>query len=263
MDQQLIKVNNSVALSDNEKLRQALTQSKMVCDCEVIEVDRALSAIIERSIFYLGLNTPVADRDYIKELVLADVLRRFPRLTVDEVVAYIDNGAHGRYGDVRGLAPKDIFSWIVSGSTSQERKEVAAEIAKATEPAPEPTDEQKSQMAWSNLVNAWAVFKRDGSFNDHGNSVYTTLKVNGKINFTAEQMADFLRIAKADAIKELNPLNHVGNFVKIGECRALIEEIQLAGDKHGRVVAGAKKIALNHFFTELADMNMEITDLFF
>lgn len=263
MESQVVKIKTGLIPSEKQVLTDALTNSKMVCECEPIEVDVALSAIIEKSIFYLGLNTKADDRDYIKELVLADVLRRFPRLTVDEIVAYIDNGAHGRYGEVRGLAPKDIFSWIVAGSTSQERKEVAAEIAKLAEPAPEPTEAQKEQTAWNNLVNAWLVFKRDGSFNDHGNSVYTTLQVNGKIKYTDEQMADFARIAKTDVIKENNPLNHVGNFVKIGECRALIEEIQLGGDKHGRVVAGAKKLALNHFFEELAKMDMEITDLFF
>jgi hypothetical protein len=262
MEAQVVKFQNNTELSESQKLRSALTTSTMICELQTMEVDGALSAIIDKSIFYLGLNTPIEDRKMIKELVLADVVAHFKRLTILEVVLYIDNGAHGRYGDVRGLAPKDVFNWIQSGATSQERKEHVAELAKQNEPKPEPTEEQKRQLRWVNMLNAWATYKKDGAFNDHGNAVYNTLVNTGRIDYGDELMADFIRIAKVDLMKEYNPLQHIGNFVKASECKAIIAEIINGGDENTRVIVAAKKQALNHFFKGLAEMEMEITDLF-
>lgn len=255
-------INNSdQPVSENQIIKAALTGT-LVKSAIPYEIDGAVSVAIDKAIFYLGLKTILEDRDMIKVTVIDDVKRHFPKLTISEVGVAIENGSKGLYGKVVGLAPKDVFEWLSAYSISEARKLQVAELAKQNASTPEPTEEQKRQLRWVNMLNAWATFKKEGSFNDHGNAVYNILVNNGRINYNDEQMADFMRMAKADLMKEYNPLQHVGNFVKASECKAIIAEITNSGDENTRVKVAAKKRALNHFFSELAGMEMEITDLF-
>lgn len=262
MENNLQIIDNSyLPVSENQIIKSALTGT-LVRLAIPYEIDGVVSVAIDKAIFYLGLKTILEDRDMIKITVIDDVKRHFPNLTISEVGIAIENGSKGKYGKVIGLAPKDVFEWLSAYSVSQERKTQVAELAKHNEPTPEPTEEQKRQLRWVNMLNAWAAYKKDGAINDHGNAVYNTLVNNGRINYSEEQMSDFIRIAKADLMKEYNPLQHVGNFVKANECKAIIAQITSGGDENTRVIVAAKKIALNHFFAELAEMQMEITDLF-
>jgi hypothetical protein len=258
---QIIKNSEPEPVSENQIIKSAL-KSTLVKSAVAYEIDGAVSVAIDKAIFYLGLKTPNEDRDMIKITVIDDAKRHFTNLTIAEIGIAIENGSKGLYGEVKGLAPKDAFNWLTAYSISQLRKDQVAELAKQNEATPEPTDEQKAQMAWNNLLKAWACFKEQGSYNDFGNAVYKTLVDNGKINFSDEQKADFYRLAKADLMKQYNPVQYVGNVVKMNECKSIIAEIINGGDENTRVKVNAKKLALNHFFVELKEMDIEIADLF-
>lgn len=253
--------NTSEQVSENQIIKSAL-KSTLVKSAVPYEIDGSVSVAIDKAIFYLGLKTPNDDRDMIKIAVIDDVKRHFPQLTISEIGIAIENGSKGLYGEVKGLAPKDAFNWLNAYTQSEVRKHQIAELAKQSAPAPKPTDDEQVQMAWNNLLNAWANFKKEGSYNDFGNAVYKTLVDNGKINFSDEQKADFYRLAKAELMKQYNPVQYVGNVVKMNECKSIIAEITNGGDQNTRVKVNAKKLALNHFFKELAEMEMDITDLF-
>ncbi|MEB0250038.1 hypothetical protein QN344_07805, partial [Mucilaginibacter sp. 5B2] len=252
-------VNNSQPVSENQIIKTALTDT-LVRVAIPYEIDGIVSAAIDKAIFYLGLKTTLEDRDMIKATVYDDVKRHFLNLTIAEVGIAIESGSKGLYGKVVGLAPKDVFEWLTAYSISEARKMQVAELAKQNEAYPEPTEEQKRLIRWNNMLNAWAAYKKDGSFNDHGNAVYNTLVNNGRINYSDEQMGDFRRMSKADLIKQYNPLQHIGNFVKANECKSIIAEITNGGDDNTRVIVAAKKLVLNHFFANMVEMDMEITD---
>lgn len=214
---------------------------------------------------YAHLNAVVpgeVDRNYLVNEVTDAIVENYPSLRLQEIPIAFSNGIRKKYGEYFGLCVISFEQFITGYLNSPERAELVKESSKLIEVKAEPSENEKAQMYWNNLVNAWLTFKRDGSFNDHGNSVYTTLVNNGKINYSEEQMSDFMRIAKADLMKEYNPLQHVGNVVKANEFKAIINEIRTGGDDNTRVKVAAKKIALNHFFAELAELEMEITDLF-
>lgn len=261
METNLQVINNPEPISENQIIKAALT-APLVKVAIPYEIDSSVSVSVDKAIFYLGLKTSSEDRDMIKVTVIDDVKRHFPNLTISEVGIAIENGSKGLYGKVVGLAPKDVFEWLSAYTISEARKIQVAELAKQSEPAPEPTDEEKRLIKWANMIRAWETYKKDGYFNDYGNSVYKTLVDNGKINFTDEQKADFTRMAKADLLREYNPLQHVGNVVKTNEFKAIVAEITSAGDNNTRVKVAARKIALNHFFKELDEMDMTVTDLF-
>jgi len=214
---------------------------------------------------YAHLNFVVpsdADVNYLVNEVTNTIIENYPSLRLIEIPIAFSNGIRKKYGEYFGLCVVSFELFIAGYLNSHERTELVKEAYKVLYEPAEPTEEEKAQLYWNNLVNAWLTFKKDGYYNDHGNSVYTTLINNGKINYTDDQMADFMRIAKANLLKEYNPLQHVGNFVKSNEFKAIIAEITSGGDNNTRVKVAARKIALNHFFSELAEMEVEITDLF-
>lgn len=257
----VIHHNAELPVSENQIIKSALS-APLVKNSIPYEIDGAVSSAIDKAIFYFGLKTPIEDRNMIKIAAIDDVKRHFGHLTVSEIGIAIENGSKGLYGKTVGIAPKDIFEWLTAYTASEERKHQLASLQKEQQPKPELTDEQKAQIAWNALLTAWAAYKKDGHYNDHGNSVFNMLRINGKISYSKEQYADFLRIATADLKKEYNPLLHVGNPIKANEFKAILNGILTEGDNNSRVKVSAKKIALNHFFAELVNMEMEITDLF-
>lgn len=259
MGTELSKINSDLP-SENSLVKQALQATK-INQALPHEIGGAISGAIDKAIFYLGLKTDETDRDLIKLNVIADIKRHFPLLTVDELAIAIDNGVHGKYGAVVGLSPKDVYNWINAYSISNERRENQERLQKEQTEVKEPTEEEKEKLRWDNMINAFAIFKEKGTFNDFGNAVYNYLDKKEKINFSVEQKEDFMRMALINLKNQFNPLQHVGNMVKAGEFKAILNEI-IEQPKSIRVVSEAKKVALNTFFSELAEMEMNIEDLF-
>lgn len=252
--------DQSLVKSENQIVKEALLAPK-IKDSNPDDIDDAISASIEKAIFYLGLKTPIQDRSMIKHSVFNDVTKHFPLMTKDEIIFAIDAGSHGQYGPVVGISPKDIYNWIVAFSKSDIRKTKLIEIEKEQEENPQPSDEQQAQMRWDNLINAWLFYKKNRYVNDYGNAVFNTLEINGKLSYTSDQMEDFRRMAKLNLEKKYNPLNHVGDFVKVSEVKAILTQIRNE-DKNARVESETKLIALTHFFGELLDFGTEVQDLF-
>jgi len=258
METGIIKQQNDN--SENSIIKKALlaTQIKHALP---YEIDGAINNAIEKAIFFLGLKISEQDRTSIKVIIFDDIKKHFAGLTIAEIGIAIENGSKAKYGEVFGLAPKDVFHWLTEYSASQERIEVKVQLEKESQKPTEPTDEQKAQIAWNNLVLAWRFFKENGYYNDYGNSVYNTLDANGKINFTKYQKLEFKAQALSNLEKQHNPLQYMGNVVKINEARAILDEIR-SSDQSTRLVAECKRIALNKFFKNLADVEMEIEDMF-
>lgn len=252
--------NESNLPSQNEQLKNAL-QSPKIKEAIPYEIAGVVSSSIEKALFYLGLKTIEIDRDSIKATVIEDIKEHFKSLTIKEIEIAIKNGSRGIYGEVFGLAPKDVYNWIYAFSQSQERKEVVAEVEKQNTFTYSPTEKELKALAWTNLLNAWAKFKAQGFYNDFGNVIYKQLVLNGKINYTESQRADFKRMAKSNLNREFNPVNSINNSIKMFENKKILSEIN-ANEDNARLISEAKKVALNHFFKELLEIGSEIEDLF-
>lgn len=244
--------------SESSIIETALRGVK-VCDADNVQISGVVSAALDSAFLYVGLNTSVEDRNATKLMVINDCRKHFSLLAVPEIAIAIDNGVHGKYGEFVGISAAIVYKWLTEYSLSQIRKIKMLEINK-----PEPfemSNDDKEKMYWNNLVNAWEHYKEHGYYNDMGNAIYRTLEINKKINFTSEQKEIFKSDAKHKLIKEFNPLKHIGNFVKINECKLIIEGLN-NGSENSRIISEAKNIALNQFFKELLEMDMNIIDLF-
>jgi hypothetical protein len=246
--------------SDKAMILQALQDTRI----EVLPLEDladAISSVLERGIFYHGLNKSGPDRNMLKVMVLEDCQKTFRRMTRSEVVAAIENGYRGVYGEVRGIAPKDVYNWLNAYRNNELRKEVKRELEAVDDFKTPPTEEEERAMAMFNLQNAWETFKRTGKYADYGNVIYNILSVNKKISFDEEERNRFKALAKKQLLKYHAPERHLGNDIKMKEAIHLYNSIK-TDNEPARIVAEAKTIALNEFFGKLLDEGKDIWDLF-
>lgn len=243
-----------------QKIKAALIEKKIV-ECSETEIVLSISPAINKAIFYLGYKITDADSELLKLMVIDDIKKSFINLSLPEVVIAIENGYRGIYGEVFGLAPKDVYNWLNSYIHDQVRRNAKKEIQCENDFDNEPSDEEKKKLFWFNLMNAWEIYKKNGFYNDIGNAIYSTLSINKKIEFTEEQRSNFKERAKAIVIAEFNPEKHFGNDIKMKEAMKMVNSVK-SGTQEQRVIAEAKRIALNEFFADLLKSGNEIEDLF-
>lgn len=257
----LIPSNTNLILSENDKIIQSFN-SKKIKDCAERDIDIELSNAVDKAILFLGLNINKEDRFAVKMMSSEDIRNKFPLLGIKEISIAIESGVRGKYGEVFGVAPKDIYNWISSYSLSVARIENHEKWVNENNKPIEISDEQKADVYWIVLIKAFESFKQNnGFYNDLGNAVYNLLDANNKINFSKEQKLEFKAQAISNLKSQYNPIKHVGNIIKMNESKAILTEI-LSDDKNSRIISEAKKIALNKFFADLFEMDIEIEDLF-
>ena len=245
--------------SNLQKIKTAQLSPK-VKEAQDVEIATIISASVEKAIFYLGLNTSVEDRTMIKYSVIDDCKKHFLGLTVHELSLAIDNGVHGLYGAVVGISPRDIYNWINAFSISSDRKDAKQELAKIESESKKPSDQEIEALRRKNALNAFETFKSSKPFTDFGNAIYNYLDAKGLIPFNTERKVYFKNKAIESLSSQLNPIQFVGNQIKMMEAKTLLAEIK-ADDKHAIIIAEAKKLALNAYFQELAEVETELTDL--
>lgn len=258
-------MNNQLTIGHSaESTKQAIIKalnSPKIIDSDFKEFAVAVSAAIEQAVFYLGLNKTDEDRDMLKMAAVNDCQTTFKLLTIAEVALALQNGVRGQYGEVRGMAPKDIYYWLNSYQLDSIRLACKKELAAKQEVSSEPSDEEILEIQTYNINKAWNDFKRDGYFHDHGNVIYNILDRNKKITFSAEEKKQFMHVAKSQLLKTHDPNKHIGDDLKMKEVMKIAESIR-ADENNIRIIAEAKRLAVDKFFQNLVDNNIELWDLF-
>lgn len=260
MSDQLVLYKNDN--SERQLMISALCDTR-VAAAPIEDLAMVVSKAIEKGIFYLGLiNKSAPDREALKMMVMEDCQTSFITLTLSEVKNAIENGFRGKYGDVRGMAPKDVYNWLKAYKNDPMRNTVRLELEAASQDMSEPpTEEEQIAIATYNLNNAWNTFKQKGYFTDHGNVIYNILDANGKIPFTLEDKERLWKLAKGQLINYHAPEKHFGNEVKMKEAMAITNSIKSEDAKH-RIKSEAKQIAVNEFFARLVKDGIELWDIF-
>lgn len=258
MNNQLI-IATPAETSERQLILSALSDTS-VSKSTMESLAEAVSAAIEKGCFYLGLNKSQTDKDAMKLIVMEDCQRSFKSLTLSEIKLAINQGVKGEYGEVRGMAPKDVFHWINSYKNNQLRIEAIKEVNK-DDINRTPTEDEEVLMALQALDIAWRTFKETGSYIDHGNTIYNILDNNHKFSFTKEEKKSFMAAAKSRMLDYYAPEKHLGNDIKMKEMMAIYAQVKQE-DSNIRVIGEAKRIALTRFFESLLASGKDIWDLF-
>lgn len=248
---------------DNSIRHQLMTALKdtKISEARLSDLAEIVSSSIEQGIFYLGLNKNETDRGLLKVAVIEDCRNQFPSLTLSEIAIAIKRGVRGEFGEVYGIAPKDVLAWLSAFKKDAIRLEALKEIAANDEINRTPTEQEEIEIAMNALDIAWRTYKETGTYVDHGNTIYNILDNNRKFSFTREEKNAFLASAKFRMLNYYAPEKHIGNDVKMKEIMAIYTQIR-DDDSNVRVRSEAKRIALMVFFERLLQSGKDIWDLF-
>lgn len=212
---------------------------------------------------YKSTGKPLDKQDgtFIIDELKEEILRVFPGIRIEEIGLAIHKGAMGEFGIVYNLSLAAFVGFIRSYMASTERIEAAKKYIKQldfVEIKNKPTEEEISKSKKQIAINAFSQFKEKGFYNDHGNYVFESLVDFGAVNLTEEQKEKIWLKAKSKVINTVSAPSRT--IDERNENQRILKEIS-EKKEHTLIYIEAKKIALQKLFSELKDMDVELSDL--
>lgn len=237
-----------------------LLSGRKVSEATDMELDVVITFAIEKANLDLGRsNIDESDNDHLCNTLMTEARKCFSTLTLDELKEAIENGTKGKYNIDPIYKPTVILvitwwnAWMQDAKRIEARKQINNEVYIS------PTEEQKKELNIQIIKNSWAKYKKDGKVGDIGNAVYNSLDELELIPFSIDRKLEFMELAKKSLLSEYSTAKTFDKIKRM-ELQNIIDSI-LAGNEKSRLKAEAKRIALNTFFKELLEVEMEIEEL--
>lgn len=229
---------------------------KRVMDSTDDEIKAALSAGIHKAIFNLGQQPKSLGEITLMNNELVGEVKNFCKaFTLTEIVLACQNGAKEAYGQNFGINVATVMRWmmgLLNDMKRQSAKKLIADYSKPKEEKPkELTDAERKSLA----LEAFEKFKKTGNYTDWGNVIFNYLERIEVLNFSNERKAEIKEIVKQKEIERLSaPLS-------LEEKRKFDREILDILNGVEDLKSKCRKEALNIYFSELVELEMELSDL--
>lgn len=192
-----------------------------------------------------------------------EIIRSFPAIRLEEIQLAIHKGAIGEYDKVYNLSLAFFVHCIRSYMNSDARvlagKKYLEQSAKLELPPHIPTKEEIEKTKINMMLNAFDIFKLKGHYKDYGNYIFNSLVSFGVVNISEADKIEIWKSARTKVINELsNP--YETSIDKRNENSKNLKLV-LENKEHELIYVEAKKIALNHFFREVKEMDVDLKDL--
>jgi hypothetical protein len=178
---------------------------------------------------------------------------RFGNLRVEEISIAFTRGLAKEYGDYMGLSFVTFVEWIKSYMKEEDRINLTKP---AQEVKPEPTQEERFDLAASNAVNAFETYKLRKDISLIAPVVYRFLRGIKCFSYSEQEQRVFISEATNEVINELTTeqANTLDKFKRIDIGRTL-NNSQKMEDK---IIIHAQRLGLYAYFQTLI---MEDADL--
>lgn len=223
----------------------------------------ALLNIIQTAYFDTGYTVAGAtdkDRsDHVKAIIARLIVlipEQFPFITGAEIRLACRNGASGAYGEVHGISPRTVLSWLTE---YQSRK--GKIILEATHPAlPEPKQpsaEQWQEMMIAKLRTCYNQVQQGQQPTDWGNVLFKFLRERKMIVLEQSDIDDYMERGKAQIMADNDPNNATSLGDRIDR-RNLIKALVTEQTPQQLVLVKARNIALHEWLMLVDDIDSEI-----
>ena len=229
---------------------------KNICQLDYAEFLFKMNGLIAKTHIQCGF---AIDKEAVAFILrdLCDELKKyFSLMTFSEIEIAFRNGWKNTEKDFYGLNEKTYLSWVNAYSQSESRLKAKKMLLEAKEnskmqPA-EKTEAEKEEDVRIATLQKFSKFKEGLVFFDWGNPSYNFLEKKGLINFSLERKKTIKKMVeekrKAHAINE----KRINESIEIVVKKALEEDA---------VISDCKREALNIYFKELVEMEIELIDL--
>lgn len=257
---QIQKVNNNLAkVHQLGSMLEAMSSAK-ICDLPQIEVDTVLMTAVHRAYKDKGQTVMCDDMDYIVDNLCERVLSSCPYIRIAELPIAIEKGILGDYGDYFGLNVITFVSFIKKHYASSKRAELAKQSKSSEDENTIPPIEEQKRTQREVIIKSFESFKKYGVYTDYGNYIYRSLKQMNAFNFSEEKQKEFLSKSKKKVISSLQA-DMIQKPHERNKIKKILEDVELMQEEGKTMVyKEALQIALMSFFTDLVEMDQEVTD---
>lgn len=265
---QLSKITPSAVVKSNTE-NEVVKASKSALFTAFKPEDKAaaLLNIIQTAYFdtgYTVAGTTDKDRaDHVKAIVTrlsVLVPEQFPFITGAEIRLACRNGASGAYGELHGINPRTVLSWLTEYQSRKGKIILEATPLLPPPPIPEPTKEEWREKMIALLRKNFAIVQAQQEPVDWGNVLFRYLRENGLIVVDQADIDSYMEQATALIISENNPLDAV-SFGELTDRKKLIKLItSQEATAQKQVVIRARNLALREYLM-MIDLEEEIEKL--
>lgn len=242
---------------------EALTSTQII-QLPIMEVESVLMTAVHKAFKDKGQELDQVQSDHIVDNLTESVLKACPYIRIAEIPISIEKGILGDYGDYFGLNIVTFVSFVKKHYESAKRANNAKQIQVKEKEKPIPTEIEVLERDKILLTQAFEAYKKYGYYVDHGNYIYkVAVKKLNLFELSADKKKDFLEKGKIRAIESFKnelvskPLERK----RVSQCINDANELKKDSDGLKSVYKEALQLALMNWFQELAEMEVEITDL--
>ncbi|MND77475.1 hypothetical protein D3C80_691560 [compost metagenome] len=274
MNQQLTISNQNNGLSPTQQEYSIAMKGKLVHIMKPFDLELEMIDLV--TLIYLETGKRIEDSEEDHEAQVSILGQRFANelklhfrfLTIDEVKLAVHKGLRKAYGEYYGVSTITFHNWLSAFQMDKKRIETIQLEQKQNEPKkPELTPEEQKSIIEEGVLRSWNWYKKTKEFNElkggyHTLTCFDYLHDNKIANFTYEQKVKFGKEARKNVKERLTKerLKAVGNEVSL---REIANDLKIVENepKSILVINEAKKLALQSFYNELIEMEVDLEDL--
>lgn len=235
-------------------------RSAMVRALDDAAIGNTVKMSVAKAFADSGQKPTKEDVNYIVPALINEVKRHFPNIRIDEIPIAINNGILGHYGEYFGINVVSFMKFIRAYYSSQERAQMAIAALPVPEEKPQPTEQEILAAEKQMISDAFASYRQNGYYLDIANHVYNKLNGRGLIQFTAQRKKEFYEQARLELLQD-NHNSLRGSIAERNKMKTLVSGLMAnEGDAVNKITRRAKQIALNAYFNELQEMEIDILE---
>lgn len=253
--------------TENLPIEFKATFSRMVSKAEIKDLKNYTLIGITQAYAITGFKSNLTQEQYKKELsflvesVCELIIKKVPRLRIEEIPFAFKNGALSEYGPFQGLSVATFIFFAKSYYDSENRSRMIL-ANRIEDKKPKPTKEEELAAVKDTIIKAYQSFIEKGSYEDYGNFVYDKMDKFGLIALSPFKKDEIYNQAKQSIEAKKNPQN-AGNRQEFKSLSKALELINNPDSISGRnmIKNVAKKIALQVVFQDLLKVKIDIEQL--
>jgi len=264
----LLNQNNQISpfLDGQEREMIESKVGKPLRELKVLEVRIFISTLIAKT--HLDCGQTIKEKDIeigLKELV-NDIVSYGGGFTLMQIANCFKIGAMKELGDYYGLNNNTYRQWVRNYLSYQKRLDANKKQKEFLENLNKPvvlSPEEKEKLIKDGCLSAFDIFKQKGFYPDMGNVTFDYLYYSQKvINFTKQRRDEFKKQAKLVVLSEKKKqMESTPSIIGIRTLKNAIKQIEESDNETDEVIREAKRIALNTYFKELVEMEIDLKDL--
>lgn len=260
-NQSLAKIENT-----SSELVEAL-KSPLIRNVERLKIDTVVQPAVFKAFMDRGQFEIEQEKiDHIVSSLSSAILTICPNIRLEEIPIAIEKGVLGEFGDYMGINVATLTKFVKTHYMGLERFKLVKQGNASLVESSAPSELETIEMDQKLLIDAFGKYKLTGFYEDHGNYLYkVAVKKFELFTPSDEGKKTLLERGKRIAYDKIKlEIYKCGKYERDNLLSEAQDLIDLVPHSYGikRVYKEALQLALNDWFKNMVEMEMEVSELF-